>query len=451
MSLLRWTGNPFVDSGISAILVFSNKDSPKDIYRSDLLRIKDLLLNLYVKEKWIKILNVVFTSNAHVTHNSAKTAEKKKERLSCYLESLLEVITELSSDGDCIACGSRNTLARKNRTTIPLTGYGHSHFFPSLAAGADYCNLCAFAVQCSPLVLYNCGPKLALLHSNNEKVLKIWATRSYLQIQKQIARDEYDGCFNEGYKNPENALFHIAQDLILNYKERWSEQNVTLRLYHFTNFTQLPSHPLEIFDLPTNVFHFLSEIRTHPNYKDWLKIVKRGYYKIENKSQDEYRNYKNEVYKRLLHSQVILSYFFDSSKKLVLCNWSLVTLYLKEIIFMQNERIEAIKSFADRIVVMLKNNSNGKKRLTQLEQAKNYASFRNVLLRLVHDNLVSKSEIPLISFNDFVENLFPEGALGWKETQDLVLFRLYEQLHSWLIQEGLITEEPEEEILIENN
>ena len=42
------------------------------------------------------------------------------------------------------------------------------------------------------------------------------------------------------------------------------------------------------------------------------------------------------------------------------------------------------------------------------------------------------------------DNLFPEGAMGWKETQDLLLFRLYENLHPWLVAEGVVTEELEE-------
>lgn len=451
MSLFDWTGNPFVDSGISAILVYSNKDSPEKIDSDDLFRMKELLSGLFVKERWIKVLNVVFTSNTHVTHNSAKTIDKKRERLNSYLKTLLEDITERQYSGDCIACGARNTVLQKNRTAIPLTGYGHSHFFPSLAAGADYCNLCSLAVQCAPLVMYSCGAKIAMFHSNSVKVMKVWAKRAFNFIQQQIASNSYKGCFNEGYKNPENALFHITQDLILSYEERWKEQNVTLRLYHFTNFTQLPSNPLGIYDLPAPVFRFLAEIRSHSNYQNWLRIIKRGYYKIENKTEGEYRNYNNEVYKRLLRSQSILNYFFDSTKKQVFSNWTLLTIYLKEILFMQNERIETIKKFADRIVAMIKQNSNGKKRLAQLEQAKNYASFRNVILRLVHDNIIAKNEIPLINFDDYVDSLFPDGALGWKETQDLILFRLYEQLHSWLIQEGIIIEEPEEEILTENN
>jgi len=30
--------------------------------------------------------------------------------------------------------------------------------------------------------------------------------------------------------------------------------------------------------------------------------------------------------------------------------------------------------------------------------------------------------------------ILPEGATGWNEVRDLILFRIYEVLHSWLIE-----------------
>ncbi len=46
------------------------------------------------------------------------------------------------------------------------------------------------------------------------------------------------------------------------------------------------------------------------------------------------------------------------------------------------------------------------------------------------------SEDPLFTFDDYVNYLFPEGNLTWRETQDLILFRMYEKLQPWIIQQG---------------
>jgi CRISPR-associated protein Cst1 len=118
-----------------------------------------------------------------------------------------------------------------------MTGSGGlRNDFSHAVEGADYCDACAFAVQCAPLTLYACG-KLLLLHADSHKVLRVWAKRAVTVIQRQIAMGDYTGWFNEGYSNARNALFPIIQDLILGYKERWAEESATIRLYHFTNYT----------------------------------------------------------------------------------------------------------------------------------------------------------------------------------------------------------------------
>ena len=50
----------------------------------------------------------------------------------------------------------------------------------------------------------------------------------------------------------------------------------------------------------------------------------------------------------------------------------------------------------------------------------------------------------MFSIEDYTEKLFPDGALGWRETQDLILFRLYEILHGWLKERGIVIDEVEE-------
>jgi CRISPR-associated protein Cst1 len=74
-----------------------------------------------------------------------------------------------------------------------------------------------------------------------------------------------------------------------------------------------------------------------------------------------------------------------------------------------------------------------------------------VLRLLIHDRLALRAPTPLFTLDEYVAHLFPEGALGWKETQDLLVFRLYEGLHNWLLEQGVIVadEEPDEAIVEE--
>jgi CRISPR-associated protein Cst1 len=283
--------------------------------------------------------------------------------------------------------------------------------------------------------------------------MRYWAKRSLRDVQRQIALGDYNGCFNEGYTNPQNALFHITQDLILTYEERWAEENATIRLYHFTNYIQGPD--MEIYDLPAPIFRFLAEVRAHPRRRIWHGIIRRGYYfvkkgveisvQVSGKSEGEYKNTKNHIYSRLLQGKSILPYFLNIRKRVAYGDYSLLEIYLREILAMEKKRIETVKRVADEIAIFIRSSPDGKRRLRNLEQAIKFREFCNVLRRISLGRLKTKPKTPLFTLDEFAEQLFPDGALTFGETRYLILFRLYEQLHEWLMTEGMTEDEPDED------
>lgn len=314
-----------------------------------------------------------------------------------------------------------------SKTYIPLTGSGSLRNFYSFAqSGADYCSACIFAIQASPLVYYMCG-KLMLIHSSNFNVVKSWAKLCMEKLNKQIALNSFEGCYNDGYTNPINAIFHIA-GLLLDKYESEIEDGTQITIYHFTNYNQGPE--LDIYYLPSNIFNFLKYMN-YPLYKsEWAKIVKKGYSIENNKKVDEnneetYKNLKNQVYIKLLHGESILSYFFLKSKRQVIGDFKMLSIYLKEVEEMEEKRIEVIKNVADKIAEHIKR-TNNLKRLSKLEMSKTSYEFRNQLRLITKEKLVLKDDEPLFSLDEYVEYLFPDN--NWKETQDLILFRIYEKL-----------------------
>jgi len=454
MSFFEWTGNPFVDSGIAAILEYCKKRLPEEISADDLAAMSTLLQQVYITEKWKKNIYSIFL-NYPLSQPSYKTEAKKREKLKEFLDDLLGGIEPLNEAGNCMACGRRKTRKRRNRQHIPMTGSGGAlNFFSFTAEGADYCDTCAFAIQCSPLTYYACG-KLAMLHSNSPKVMRYWAKRSISNIQKQIALNDYTGCFNEGYTNPQNALFHITQDLILTYEERWAEENATICLYHFTNYIQGPD--LNIYDLPAPVFRFLANVQAHPRRKDWHGIVRRGYYfikkgkeisfSIAGKTESDYKNSKNHVYQSLLAGKSILTRFLNRQARRAYGDYSLLTLYLREILAMDQKRIETVKRVADEIAAFIQQSPDGKKRLRSLEESVRFRDFCNALRRISKARIKNlHPQEPLFTLDEFAEQLFPDGALTFGETRYLILFRLYEQLHNWLLTENLTEDEVDDAV-----
>ena len=112
---------------------------------------------------------------------------------------------------------------------------------------------------------------------------------------------------------------------------------------------------------------------------------------------------------------------------------------------MSEKRLETLKKVGDYISAYIQS-SQDIKRLNQLEQANRYSTFRNQL-RLIEKSRINKGiETPLFTLEEYMEDLFPQGYLSWRETQDLLLFRIYENLHSWLIEQPELKTEiqPEE-------
>jgi len=198
------------------------------------------------------------------------------------------------------------------------------------------------------------------------------------------------------------------------------------------------------------VFRFLAYVKQSEQFSEWMKIVRKGYFNFEQiKEGDEYKNRGNSVYTNLLKGHSIVKYFIDNKARKVCGDWQLLEYYLTEVRNMGGKRLDTLKKVGDSISDYIKDTQNIKK-LNQLEMASNFATFRNLLRLIEKDRIKRGSQDSLFTLEEFMEDLFPEGNMGWRETQDLLLFRIYENLHNWLVGQDdlkseLISSEEEDE------
>ncbi len=439
-------GNPFVDTGICGICEWLGRGvQPEQITTTDLEKVVTEvvpILRPFDKKKpeahgwknWVSI----FTTNHPLTHPS-----KKGDRAAGFKEALLNHIANaenLSQSGDCIGCGRRDANIWLSRTGVPLTGSGKlRNFFPTFAEGVGYCSACAFAIQLSPLALVATGGRFLMLHSNSWNALRAWTRKCLEDIQLQRIRLEISGCFNPGYANPRNGLFYMTREMVEFGEMRWDE-DISLQVYCFTNFGQGPE--LEIFYMPAPVFRFLRIVHQSEFKIAWQQIVRSGYSKVnwaKVKSEEDYKNRTNRVYENLLEDRSILRYFLNRPAQKPRGNWELLSLYLKEVRNMDQARLNKIKDVGDFIADSIRV-SGRDRRLTQLERAKSYRECRNVLRFVIRERISQGAQEPLFSLEDYVEHLFPasNNVTFWSETRDLLLFRIYEKLHGWLQEQGLV-------------
>ena len=377
-----------------------------------------------------------------VLTNAAFRKQNQVELLKKECKGYLNTIVELEHIGDCMGCGRRSANTWLSRTNIPLTGSGKlRNFYPTFAEGAGYCSACAFAIQLSPLAFVATAGKYLTLHSNSWKAMRSWTQVCVEDIRRQQLQQDITGCFNPDYKNPRNGMFYMARKMA-QYREMQTDENISIQVYCWTNYNQGPE--LEIFYMPAPVFKFLRNVYQSGFNTAWQEIVRSGYVKVnwtKVKSEEDYKNRINRVYENLLQDISILGYFLNRKIRKPRGNWELLSLYLKEVRTMEQTRLEKIKQVGDLIAECIQE-SGSNKRLTRLEGAKSYEACRTVLLYIIRERIKQGAPNPLFSLDDYVRNLFPESedftATPWRETRDLLLFRVYERLHNWLQDKGFV-------------
>lgn len=438
-------GNPFVDSGVSAISHWLIT-KPEDITKDGLIEVTEKVASIFNNSEFKKNLYSIFPNN--IITNSSIKGDKKKKLIDLF-KNYIDSIEELKSRGDCIGCGRRNSNHKLTKTNVPMTGSGKlTNFFSNFDSGVGYCSACTLAIQFSPLSFVASGGRLLMVNSNSWNAINFWTKACIEDIREKILKSEDFGCYNPGYTNPRNCLFFMTNKMV-EYDERNVLEDISIQVFYFTNYNQGPE--LEIYYLPAPVFNFLRYANQSEYKFAWTNIVGSGYQKInwdKVESEEDYKNKQNLVYEFLLQGRSIIKFFVNLKERKNRGNWELLSLYLKEIQDMNEERIEAIKKVADKIADNL--SKTGKdKRLGQLERAKSYREFQNVLLYIIKDRLRHDEVDPLFTLDDYLKHLFPasnDGITQWNETRYLLLFRIYEQLHEWLKDQDFIENESEENL-----
>ena len=335
------TGNPFVDAGIYAIESFYGKDYSV-LTPDDLTKKLGKIVDIYLKDGWRKNMYSIFTGNSKYSNPAIKD---KRESSIKYLNSLLKDFSILGASGTCAACGRRNARPIRRRDELPLIGSGKFvNFFAGASDGERFCSVCTFAVQFMPITLYSIGGRFLLIHSVSGKIMRYWANVGMQNIRAQISLGNYTGCMQEGYKNSQNALFHIIEKVIREVDDIFSEENPSITAYLFSNYGQNPP-PMQIIHLPNNVFRFLVKIQ-HNNYSAWREVVNKGFGRV--KSEKLYKVRDNKVYKNLLAGKSIVRFFINDDRSVV-GDWNIFSYYLKEVLKMDEKRIETIKKTGDKI------------------------------------------------------------------------------------------------------
>jgi len=312
---------------------------------------------------------------------------------------------------------------------------------------------------------------VAMLSSNYDKVTKFFVEHNINQNLSAIGSNISEGVLRSEFNNPANSLFEFAENYLNTYmaqlleadeEELFNETNVTLTLYHFTNFGASPEVNIHV--LESRVFKFYAFCNRIIIKKDWNRFLRNCYrnskYKgatfneanqtwESKKDTIEYETYKiwrNDVLEKLLTGKSILGNILKWN-----INHSfpfiIVEKYQTIIKNMDKKTIDKIRQIADFIVT---NQSSDfiSKSLKRLNGEKSPNGFRQFIVKLNGDNYKNEAEKPLVTVQDYADYLFPDGG-NWREVRDILLIAIFEQLHATNVPIE-VPEMQEEEILSDN-
>jgi CRISPR-associated protein Cst1 len=432
-----FVGDPFITSGLLAIKLntgFNIGECPED----KLKQASEQLVELYLTPAWSKELQSIFPNSTYI--QSAKNYDKKGKSIE-FLHDLIEGLnSENNNDGYCVFCGSpahqRNDGKPFVKTQVPLIGSSDfTNFFPSFKNGMDLCAKCALAIQFSPLLYYKSGGKPCCISCNNLFVLEKFGQECIEYITQKNAAGSFDskensGIFNEGFKNPQNALFNLAYKFINYEREEEAIDKEEIVLYLMDNYNQNPAG-VSIYKLPNNVFSFVASVMHSPELKDvWYSLLSKHYWGKKDKKSGLpiWKTNYNQIHDYLLKNRSILRFFRDDVNKKTTVPWILVENYMQRVRNVNQNRINAIKDYADRIAQCI-TESKKTKRINDLISAKDFPTFKNQLRMIGKDWQTLGKQEPLITFDDYVYSIMPDDYSNWRDVQNLITIRLYEELH----------------------
>lgn len=468
--MLQYTGHPFVDVGIATIAAFVGKRDPALLSEADLDAVADYMEQNYVVDPLKSFLTVAFPNSGFTQPAYNQQPEKRlsyaRHVLRAYRPGTPGAQDRCAFTGQPAASVSLDVdgkLApgRAYRQHIPLlTGEGYINFHPYGDPGLPVCGPILLALQAFPLGCAKVAGKLLAVHADDQALTYEFARRFLEQNRKAVltARATGEKKMPEYPRRPGTLIVEI---LLQVEEERWQRAEEgpppSVTAYHLTNSGQ--GVALDMYHLPLQVGAFVRAALT-PQYREaWDALCHRGWEVAASQKAHAEASFApryNVLYEDLFRlpdeaATFIRRYFLRRPRRaarpgdpsaqysirsdVALISWHLTDLFLRKVVHMDAERINQVRTLADRLAAYVKD-ENDSRFFSSLLMANRYDHLRAALIRASVAQ-VKRGRPPLVDFEPFVA-VFEEGVdlphSDWRLARDLVLIRMLEQLYQlgWL-------------------
>lgn len=470
---LKYTGHPLYDIGVAAITAFADKSDPAQITENDLVAIADYITREYVRNPLKSFLTVAFPNSGFTQPAFEKTPERRAEYARRVLRSygadaplLAERCVFTGEPAVAMAFGDKEGLppGRAFRQHIPLvTGEEIINFHPYGDAGIPVSGKALLAIQAFPLGCAKVAGRLLAVHSDNEELMLHFAASFLTQNRRliQLAQQAGSSKLEEARYSQRTLLVDtLLQADRLQREARQDDRPFSLTAYHLTNSGQ--GVDLNIYYLPLQVTGFLGDMLQAQHRDDWSVIVQRAWEVAPSKKRGQpttdFQPRRNYLYEDLFGlpdsaHQFLRTYFlriawryaradqgdprggYSTRSEIGLVSWRITARFLRRIMNMEKNRIEAIRNLGDRLADYV-SRENDRRFFRDFFTERRYDYFRTALIK-ANVAYVRRGNPPLITLDPYIA-VFEEGdevaRSDWQLARDLVLIRMIEQLHQkgWL-------------------
>lgn len=444
-TMLSYTGHPFIDVGAATLTAFAGKTRPEDLTTQDLENAADYMAHHYPSKRMNSFLTCVFPNSGYV--NATSGAHKRQAFVDFHLYGFRQ--TAQADAPLCVAC-ARPAIGRSFRQHVPmLTGEGILNFFPNGTPGLALCPYCLLCIAALPLGSLRCGGRALAVHVDDDRLTLEFAREHLQQNRRYLGLAELA---DDKLPNAREVRTRLVESLC-NWARRqtqWQDGEATpvsVTAYHFSNSGQGPD--LTLFQLPSSLVSFLRSAQRADHRPAWSAIARRAVRRgDEENDRVASRNYFYEDLFGLPDNaaRFVRRYFlreayryaarddpradYRLSHELELVSWPLAELFLRKVLDMDQQRIDAIRSLGDRLADYICD-QNDRRFWRTFYTTRRYPDLRNALLKASYAEIRRKRP-PLIGLDDFIavfEDAQELARTDWGFGRDLTLVRVIERLH----------------------
>lgn len=511
--LLDWTGSPLVDVGIATLCAMSGKAGPADLNLGDLDAAAAEMDDYYFSGLLMSYLTCVFMNSEYVQPGTGDNKEQSRRAYSRRVLYAHRSESDPGTAGLICAFSGRPATHLIHRGQMPLlTGADVLNFYPSGLGCLPVSGPYLTAIQALPLGGRRCEGKLLVGHSDCGDVT-IELARKYLADNRRLLQlskagqlpqkdgadsslDREQGAWDAQKKRAKYPDAKAAPSLILAdlaevralQRQVDVDRPVSVTVYWLSSSGQGPS--LAVFHLPSNVILFTTKAGMARTQAQWKRIVARGWQRPGGETEPDATGTeavpqpprrkstrgnstvdggpgrsRNNVLADLFqifetgvvdirHARTFLRRHILSELRGAIqspddCDWSLTELFLKEVLGMEQQRIDAIRTFADRLAVHIATR-NDKKLFGTVVRADKAWELRNALTKAQRNEADQNGRL-LFGLDEYLAVFEADDSVGrtdWSLVRDLISIRLVEQLHAsnFLTRDMLQDDEPTQDL-----